>query len=435
MARLGLVWRLAAIIVAALAVLQLTVMGIYYGQRGDLDAPQFRAPFAEQVVALARLLDGLPGSERELALRLANASGAHALLAPRRPPLAEDACCRLRPMERHIAAKLDSRTPEDIRVSLTQHLLGARLTATVRLEDGHYLVMEAAGELTVRLFGLPAGAAAGVLGSLITLLAVLAVLREMRPLSQLARSVQTFGDILRPEPLVESGAPEVRALIRAINHLQAHIAALLQSRTFVLAAISHDLRTYLTRLRLRMELVPDEPLRDQSIRDVEDMQAIVEESLHFARASLVPSPGGREDLAASVRATCEELMRQGKPVTFTASTTPLPVRASPAALPRIVNNLVGNALKYGGHAEVSVHGSASEVELWCEDGGPGIPVEERETIFEPFHRLERSRSREHGGMGLGLTIVRQLVEGLGGRVWVEERPGGGSRFRVRLPRA
>ena len=446
MVPLGIVWRLAAILMAALAVIQFSAIAIYYSGRDSLSLERFRAPFLEQVVVLARLLDEQPEGDQRLALQLANASGVHAVIEFQAPPLPEDAL-RLPQLEELIASKLPPREPASVLAWLRSNeelsaeggayvppILKGQLSVSVPLADGRHLVVKTVGELTVRLMGLPVGFVIGVLGALVALLAVLAVFREMRPLSRLASSVGTFGGVLQPVNVEESGAREVRTLIRAINQMQARIASLVKSRTFVLAAISHDLRTYLTRLRLRMEFVEDGELREKSIRDVGEMQAIVEEALAFAKASLTPAPGEPEDVVAAVRRVSETLSELGGRVTFHAAPGPHPVRASPATISRIARNLIENAVVHGGSAEVSVMGTGEEVELWCEDRGPGIPPAQREAIFEPFHRLESSRSREHGGVGLGLTIVRQLVEGLGGHISVEDRPGGGSRFRVRLPR-
>jgi two-component system, OmpR family, osmolarity sensor histidine kinase EnvZ len=444
--RLGLAGRLAVITGGALALLQFAAMAAYYSQRGEGEGHRFRPPFPEQVAALVQLLDTSPRAAPEPALRLAQAHGLRTTLSLEAPQVPADAQ-RLPQLESLIASGLEPRPPGTILAWLRnggarvqedpspmEWLLGNRVHVSVALRDGRYLRISPGGDMTVRLFGLPSGFVIGVLGVLVATLAMLAVYRELRPLSHLARSVDTFRDVLRPETLAERGAPEVKALIRAINHMQARIASLVKSRTFVLAAISHDLRTYLTRLRLRMEFVPDGELREKAIRDVEDMQAIAEEALAFAKASLTAAPEGHADLIPPVRTVCEAYTQEGARVAFSAPEGPLPVRASPAALSRIAGNLIGNAVAHGGSAEVSLHSLPGAVELWCEDRGPGIPPQEREAIFEPFHRLEPSRSREHGGVGLGLTIVRQLAEGVGGHVRAEDRPGGGSRFRVWLPR-
>ena len=233
----------------------------------------------------------------------------------------------------------------------------------------------------------------------------------------------------------ERGAREVRALIGAFNRMQSRIAELVRGRTFMLAAISHDLRTYLTRLRLRVEMMPDGDMRERAARDVEDMNALLEDALVFARTSSNGQAREAVDIVATVRHECAERTAAGGTVRAALPAERLIVSGDRAALARVVGNLIDNALKYGREADVSVTAVGHSIEVMVDDRGPGIPASERERIFEPFLRLDPSRSRERGGAGLGLALARQLVAGHGGSIAVEDRPGGGARFRVRLPAA
>jgi signal transduction histidine kinase len=201
----------------------------------------------------------------------------------------------------------------------------------------------------------------------------------------------------------------------------------------VIGAISHDLRTYLTRLRLRLELLPDSDQRTKASSDVEGMQALIDDALAFARSSFERGDEKVADLACLLQQECESRKADGQAVSLTDADAPLWVRGSPGAVARVVANLVGNAIAYGQCAELSLTRRGDFAELCVEDRGPGIPVADRENVFEPFHRLEPSRSRAHGGAGLGLAIVRQIVEGYRGTIEIEDRSGGGARIRVRLP--
>jgi signal transduction histidine kinase len=169
------------------------------------------------------------------------------------------------------------------------------------LTSGGVLVAETVDELTVRVLGLPPGFWAGILGFVVAALALYAVVRETSPLARLARSVERFGEAIEPAPVPERGAREVRALIVAFNHMQSRIADLVRGRTFMLAAISHDLRTYLTRLRLRVEMVADADVRERATRDVEDMNALLEDALAFARTSFNGAAGESVDVVGVVR--------------------------------------------------------------------------------------------------------------------------------------
>jgi signal transduction histidine kinase len=165
------------------------------------------------------------------------------------------------------------------------------------------------------------------------------------------------------------------------------------------------------------------------------MRALVEDALAFARASFSAASDEVVDLARIARTEYEARRAQGAQVTLSGADAPLEVRGSPAALARVAANLVGNAIAYAGAAEVRLAAEDGFALLVVEDRGPGIPQAERAAVFETFYRVEPSRNRESGGAGLGLTIVRQIVEGHGGKVAAEDRPGGGARLAVRLPRA
>src|SRR3954453_300608 len=208
-------------------------------------------------------------------------------------------------------------------------------------------------------------------------LALYAVVRETTPLARLARSVERFGEAIEPVPLPERGAREGRGLIGAFNRMQSRIAELVRGRAFMLAAISHDLRTYLTRLRLRVEMVPDADLRDRAARDVEDMNALLEDALVFARTSFGSIRPEAVDLVGIVRHECAERAAIGGAVHAELPPERVIVAGERAALARVVGNLIDNALKYGREAEVSVIAGTGAVEIVVDDRGPGAPARAR----------------------------------------------------------
>ena len=182
-------------------------------------------------------------------------------------------------------------------------------------------------------------------------------------------------------------------------------------------------------------MVPDADLRERAARDVEDMNALLEDALVFARTSFGSIRPEAVDLVGIVRHECAERAAIGGAVRAELPPEPVIVAGERAALARVVGNLIDNALKYGGEAEVSVSADTGAVEIMVDDRGPGVPTADRQRIFEPFLRLDPSRNRERGGAGLGLAISRHLVQCHGGVIGVEDRPGGGARFRVSLPLA
>ncbi len=441
MRRLGLVWRVALIVIAALVAIQMVAAAAYYVQRGRATESGFRVPLPDQIAAIVQLVERAPPEQRTLVLRIANGAGLRVAIERHAPP-------EPHPLQRApwIEAAVARYLGESGEGALRAYYIGAQSdrptleTFSVRpirivypLPGGGVLVAETLDELTVQVLGLPPGFWAGIIGFAVAALALYAVVRETSPLARLARSVERFGEAIEPVAVPERGAREVRALTGAFNRMQSRIAELVRGRTFMLAAISHDLRTYLTRLRLRVEMVPDADIRERATRDVEDMNALLEDALAFARTSFNGTAREAVDVVGIVRHECAERAATGGAVRAELPPGRVIVAGERAALARVVGNLIDNALKYGREADVSVVAGTGAVEIMVDDRGPGIPSGERQRIFEPFLRLDPSRNRERGGAGLGLAIARHLIQHHGGAIAVEDRPGGGARFRVSLP--
>lgn len=447
MARLGLAARLALIIAGALVLGQILMTMAYFVDRRGAAAGATLGPMMGQVSALVQLLDRVPAADRPLVLRAATAPGffARIVAEPPAPRPATDTMPvverRLRaqidaPPARFVSATIDTRGQYGVKLlPLLAQWRGAHLNLVIGLADGDYLEVEATGDLTARLFGVPVGLFAGLLGVAVALAAVLAVRRETKPLSDLSAALERFGTRLEAQAITPRGAPDVRRLIATFDAMQQRIVELVRNRSLVLGALSHDLKTYVTRLRLRVELLPEGPQTARAQADLEEMQNLLDDALSFARGAFATPPGASVDLAAIAAEECAARRTEGASVEMAAPEGPCPVAGAAPALRRVVANLMGNALKYAGGADVSVAVKGQRVELVVEDDGPGIPQAERQKVFEPFYRLDASRSRDTGGAGLGLTIVKQIVENLGGSVGIEDRPGGGARLRVSLPRA
>jgi signal transduction histidine kinase len=269
----------------------------------------------------------------------------------------------------------------------------------------------------------------------IAVLAWLVARMATRPLQQLADAADTLDPanaaVLLPE---QQGSNEVRSAVRAFNRMQQRIQDDLRERTGMLAAITHDLQTPLTRLRLRLEKVQDEELRDKLIRDMNAMQQMLQEGLEFARSRDAGEPPQRLDLDSLLASLCDDANEGGQPVQYIERCS-AEVMARPIALRRALTNLVDNAVKYGGNAEVALACEARRCRIRISDNGPGIPLDKLEAVFMPFNRLEHSRSRETGGTGLGLSIARNIIERHGGQLQLSNRPGGGLEAQVVLPLA
>jgi hypothetical protein len=268
---------------------------------------------------------------------------------------------------------------------------------------------------------------------LMTVAAVLLILwatrRLTRPVRALAAAAERLGRDVNAPPLPEDGPREVATAARAFNTMAERIRRFVGDRTQMLAAMSHDLRTPITRLRLRAEFLEDDEQRRKMLADLAEMEAMVDATLAFARDEAASEPTVPVDLAALARTVLDEAAdAQPDAAEALAYRGPerLTVRARPMALKRALANLVGNALKYGGAARVALFGpERGQVRLVVEDDGPGIPAESLEAVFQPFRRLETSRNRETGGTGLGLPIARNILRAHGGDVVLRNRNGGG----------
>ncbi|MGQ9686777.1 MAG: ATP-binding protein [Thiobacillaceae bacterium] len=274
---------------------------------------------------------------------------------------------------------------------------------------------------------------AGALG--LMLLALLMVRHTSRRLRALAMHAQTVGQGRLPAHLPETGAEEIRALTRAFNHMAGEVQSLLENRTTLLAGISHDLKTPLTRMRLTLAMLdgldPDRLARLEA--DLAEMERLIADMLAFARA--LKAEEAREiDLADLLDDLADKARQLGE--VHWQRTPPCPCTVAEAALRRVLGNLLENALRYGGGLPVTLalECDAEAARVLVLDRGPGIPVQEREAVFRPFYRLETSRSRDSGGSGLGLAIARQLADAHGWRIRLDDRPGGGLVAELTLPR-
>ncbi|WP_232631397.1 ATP-binding protein, partial [Methylobacterium sp. Leaf118] len=280
------------------------------------------------------------------------------------------------------------------------------------------------------------------LGLSLTLLSFWATRALTAPLAGLAAAAEAFGTAEEPPPLPRRGPEEVLALARALDRMRARVLRLLDDRTQMLAAISHDLRTPITRLRLRAEFVEDERAREATLRDLDQMNSLVESALSYVRDGQ-GAPGEAAstlmDLASVVQTVCDGFSDIGAAVSLERSRHVL-VRGRPDDLQRAITNLVDNAVKYAGGARL-VMGPAGQgrppgVAVEVLDDGPGIPEAERHAMLQPFVRGDRARNLDTAtGFGLGLSIVLAIVEGHGGRLTLENRPGGGLCARITLPLA
>ena len=266
----------------------------------------------------------------------------------------------------------------------------------------------------------------------VSMAALLAARVAASPLQHLSQAATALGDDLDREPLPERGPADVRSAARAFNSMQNILRRHLKQRHQMLASITHDLQTPLTRLRLRADKVEDPQLRERMLADFAAMQRLIQEGLELARGDVVAEPSVKFDLASLIESVASDAADAGLDVTAQTAIAGVIV-GRPHSLRRAVSNLVQNAVRYAGSAELLVVREGDAVKIVVRDRGPGIPSEHLHSVLEPFVRVDASRSRETGGVGLGLTIARNLAERNGGRLALINRPEGGLDAVISLP--
>jgi signal transduction histidine kinase len=306
------------------------------------------------------------------------------------------------------------------------------LDVTVAMPDGDSVVFRVAAPLPDPPLPWALFIQIGVLTVVLAAVLFLVTRSITRPLSKLALAADAVGKSVRHPPLVEEGVREIRDATRAFNTMQDRLLRYLDSRTSVLAAMSHDLRTPLTRLRLRVESVADERLHARFSSDLDEMEALVWSALALFKGLDDDEKFEAVDVNALLATFAVEYAELGKPIAIEGKAQEA-LQAKPRALKRCLGNLVDNALKFGRQAAIQVE-DGETLAIRVADDGPGIPEEMLERVFEPFYRLESSRSRDTGGAGLGLSIARDVAQAHGGSLTLRNRPEGGLIAELRLPR-
>ncbi len=304
----------------------------------------------------------------------------------------------------------------------------------IRLTDEQWLEADVRGELGLRLLGAPTGFWVGILGLLLASAVLIVILREGRAVGRIASSVGSFAATGEPSPFRIGGSPEIKVLGQRTLAMQAQVADLLRERNRMLGAIAHDIKTYVQRLKLRLDLLDEPSEVAKAERDLDAMNNLVEDALLLSLNANPLSEASPVDLLALVGQEVEAARLSGGEVSLARdSERPFLVTGDAAGLSRAYANVIGNAVRYGKRARVALQRGKGTVETIIDDDGPGIPKPERKAVFQPFHRGESSRNRATGGTGLGLAIAGRIVERHGGAITIADAPHGGARFVISLP--
>lgn len=338
---------------------------------------------------------------------------------------------------RHIKEKVVIRPDGTVSHTVRQyhHKRGPQpgwLSATIQLPNGQWL--NVVGDVTRRppLIPVENWLSMGLMALLLIVVVLFMVSRITRPLRQLQQAAERLGKGEAVEPLTLSGPHDIQQTSHAFNLMNARLQRYVSDRTTMLAALSHDLRTPITTLRLRAELMDDEVLQAAFLKTLNEMQAMTEATLAFVREEASGEPTQHVDIVALVETVCDDLIDIGKPVQF-QEREPYFYHCRPVAIKRCVMNLVENAVKYGEKATVSIEWHEQALSIFVMDHGPGIPEDKIESLFKPFVRLDESRNQQTGGVGLGLAITRSIARNHGGDVTLINREEGGILATLSLP--
>ncbi len=434
--------RTALVLAASLVVVQVAGLTIHALDRLDVLRLAQARDIATRAMGLFQIVSLTPPDQRAALLKAQTAAGRGAASvrleigppASMGPPAPLDLQQLLR-INMRLVPMPPSQRPREIVIDGGPQQ--GQVAIGLRLADGHWLdigfdlppLRPWHSQTFLLAFAVMTVGAAG--------LSIWAVRRMVAPVGTLAAAAERLGRDVAAPPLPEDGPTEVAKAARAFNVMAARLRRFVTDRTFLLAAIGHDLRTPITRLRLRAEFIEDEEQRRRTLADLDELEAMVSATLVFARDATSGEPLVAIDLAELARTVLDEAAdaRPDQPNTLAyAGPDHLAVRVRPVSLKRALMNLVTNALKYGDTARLTLSPPAGGLlHLAVDDDGPGIPDAELERVFQPFQRLEPSRNRETGGMGLGLPIARNILRAHGGDVTLANRPGGGLRALVTLP--
>jgi signal transduction histidine kinase len=455
--------RLVLVLLSGLVVAQLLSFTIHMHERGQLLLEASGMQSAQRIADIVRLLEPLPPAERRRVVNVLSAAPMTIKLDQGAlQPIAKDRTTRAALFGAFLRRSLGDAWPLEVAVADSGaftpgamrgppgfHMGGEGMpfhptmqffsqpalsfVAQVRLHDGTLVTFDSrqpaeTEDWPYRLLLSLAVLLAAVIG-----VSLIAVRWATRPLNALADAADELGKNIHRPPLAESGPLEVARAARAFNTMQARLVRYLRDRNRVLAAMSHDLKTPITRLRLRAELLEDPSLRAKFTGDLVELESMVGATLDFMRGLETDEAARPIDVSALLESLQADLAETGGRVTIQSG--PLkPYPGKPQALKRCLANLLDNAVKYGQSARIAVDDNDERLEVLVRDEGPGIPEPELERVFEPYYRVEGSRNRETGGAGLGLTIARSIAEAHGGRLILHNRPEGGLEARLTLPR-
>lgn len=441
--------RTMVVLVVGLTLSHVLSTAVYSTDRENAVFEASERQFADRVASAARLLDRSGTTERRALAEVLDSpilgvslspeptvahghadgperTAVQAALGPGFGALGQD---RLRVVDQHAGTEWNAV------MGLVHNMPENRIVqASVRLSDGTWVNFALTLVRPSSLLSHRAILSTLIMALGVALFSVWATRWIGQPLATFARAADRLGRDVNAAPLPPGGPKEVRSAAAAFNQMQDRIRRFVEDRTRMLAAISHDLRSPITRLQLRAEMLPEGETRSRMLADLADMADMVSSTLEFARGESSDEAVQAIDLAATLGAICDNASDIGLAAEYDWSGR-LVCTCRPLALKRALTNLIENAARYGGKALVRTDQRGRDIRVVIQDDGPGIPPDSMEKVFTPFYRLEPSRNRKTGGMGLGMTVARTIIRAHGGDITLENKPDGGLRVTATLPQA
>jgi signal transduction histidine kinase len=421
----GLAGRLALVLALSLIVVQLTTLPFFLREQASAAAELFEGSTVERIADIVELFEPLaPTQRRDL---LPAISSPYLSLELFYEPTAVERAVQ---DEAGLAASLSARLQREVMIKRVDEeasgLLPSqqRVAIWVPLADDSWLRFSTHSDLPSLGWVVHMSAQLLLVCLVLVVFAVVAARQITRPIRTFVAAAERLGTDVNAPPIPEKGSQELRRATRVFNTMQQRLQRYVDDRTRMLAAISHDLRTSLTRLRLRTQFIADPKQRNKAEQDLEQMDAMLASTLSFARDDAASETPMDVDLAKLLHTLCDDLIDLGEEVEYHGPEA-CTVCCRPLALQRAVTNVLSNAVSYGGRAHVTLEPRVGNCEIRIEDDGPGIPADKLEAVFEPFVRLDPARNRATGGSGLGLSIARSVMRSHGGDVTIANRSGGG----------
>ena len=443
----GVAGRVAVILIGGILLIHAIGFVLFARERFIETTRVFAESVVDRMTAIVDLMESAPAEDRAALLQAVNSPTLWVTWAAEPPmpsdheiPFEETVRKYLEPLSdrpiridvpddwhnRHDGAEPTPGPPPDLQPSRRKLLI------SVGQSDGSWLIFTVSSKYAAGGWVIRTLVWSVLTIGIVALIGVWAARRVTAPISRFAAAADRLGVDVEAPPLPETGPKELRQATHAFNRMQDRLRRLIADRTLMLAAISHDLRTALTRLRLRADYIDDPEQQAKALSDLDEMTTMLDSTLSFARDDAASEERTKVDIASLLQSLCDDLADAGQPVAYSGPDR-LTLICRPVALRRAFANLIDNAVTYGGEASVALAKRADDLVVEIADRGPGIPAGRRERVFAPFYRLEESRSRETGGTGLGLAVVRSILRRHGGDITLEDRPGGGLIARVVLP--